>query len=97
VDICHFSRLSHADQLSQLYSLQDVLSSWIRRAAKFCEQLRLAIDFGRASTGDGFYIWHNRVGGNADVAVLMVLVCMMAQTEAMKERGSQMRLKSAFN
>lgn len=96
VDICHFSRLSHADQLSQLYSLQNVLGSSIRRAGKFCGQLRLATDFGRASTGDGFYVWHNTIGGHADVAVFVVLVCMMAQTEAMRQKGFQMRLKSAF-
>jgi len=63
VDICGFSQLGHAEQLSQLYGLTNALGSSIRRAHKFCRRLGLSFGFGRTSTGDGFYLWHDWVGG----------------------------------
>jgi hypothetical protein len=96
VDICGFSRLSHAEQLSYLYSLTNVLSSAKRRVSKFCRQLNVKPIFGQASTGDGFYFWHDSLGGGADVAVFMLLLCVMTQAEAMRQQGFGMRLKAAY-
>lgn len=96
VDICGFSLLSHPEQLSQLYSLTNVLGSAIRRSRAFCDRLGVRPDFGRASTGDGFYVWHNGIGGNSDVAAFMVFLCIMTQAKAMRQGGFPMRLKGSF-
>jgi hypothetical protein len=52
--------------------------------------------FGRASTGDGFYIWSDSLGGHADVATFMLLVSMLPQCESMFCSGFQMRVKASF-
>ncbi len=52
IDICGFSRLNSSEQLAQLYSLTNVLSSSIRRCWKFSDRLKVRNMFGRASTGD---------------------------------------------
>jgi class 3 adenylate cyclase len=96
VDICGFSRLSHPEQLSQLYSLTNVLGSSVRRVARFCARLGIRPSFGNTSTGDGFYLWHDYVGGNADTAVFMAMLCIMAQTEAMRRKGFAMRLRASY-
>ena len=96
VDICGFSRLGHAEQLSQLYSLTNMLDSAVRRSWKFCQQLRIRNRFGRTSTGDGFYFWHDGLGGNADTATFITLTCLMAQCEVMRRSGFPMQLRASF-
>lgn len=96
VDICGFSRLESPDQLSQLYSLTNALDSAIARSRRICSRLNLTNSFGRASTGDGFYLWHSMLGGGADAAALFVLICVMAQAEAMRAEGFPMKLRASF-
>jgi hypothetical protein len=94
--MCGFSRLENPDQLAQLYSLTNAVDSAIRRTYKICQRLKLPNRFGRASTGDGFYLWHDYLGGGADVATFFLLVCIMNQSESMRLAGFPMRLKASF-
>jgi hypothetical protein len=96
VDIVGFSRMNHPDQLSHLYSLNNILNSSINRTYKFCQRLGVPKEFGWSSTGDGFYFWHDAIGGNADVAAFMLLVCMMTQSEAMRANGFSLRLRGVY-
>jgi hypothetical protein len=96
LDICGFSRLDNPSKLAQLYSLTNAVDSSIHRSFKACQRLRLPNRFGRTSTGDGFYLWHDFVGGNADVATFFLLVCIMTQSEAMRSNGFPMRLRASF-
>jgi len=96
LDICGFSRLDSANQLAQLYSLSNAVDSAIQRSYKVCQRLRLPNRFGRTSTGDGLYLWHDLLGGGADIATFYLLVCIMTQAEAMRIDGFPMRLKAAF-
>jgi len=96
LDMCGFSRLDNPSQLSQLYSLTNAIDSSIKRCYNVCQRLRLPNRFGRTSTGDGFYLWHDFIGGNADVATLFLLICVMTQSEAMRDAGFPMRLRGGF-
>ncbi len=96
VDICGFSQLNYAEQLSQLYSLNNIFSQGVYRARTFSTALGLPNRFARASTGDGFYSWHSAVGGNADVATFMLLLCLLERSEALRSEGFPMRLKASF-
>ena len=96
VDVCGFSRLDNPDQLAQLYSLTNAVDSAIRRSYRVCQKLKLPNRFGRASTGDGFYLWHDHLGAAADVAAFFLLVCIMTQSESMRLAGFPMRLRASF-
>lgn len=96
VDIVGFSQLANPDQLSQLYSLNSMKQSAMKRCYKFCQRLGIPNRFGFASTGDGFYVWHDLLGGGADVATFMFVACLMVQSEAMRSRGFALRLRAAF-
>ena len=96
IDICGFSRLTHSDQLAYLYSLTNMLDSSIRRTRRFCTELKIKNSFGRNSTGDGYYFWHDGIGGRSDVVTLMALVCLLSQGEFMKREGFSMQLKGTF-
>jgi hypothetical protein len=96
VDICGFSRREHAEQLTTLYSLTNMLDSSIRRSRKFCDALKARGRFGRNSTGDGYYFWHDGLGGASDVATFMTLVCLMSQCEALRDSGFPIQLRCSF-
>ena len=96
LDMCGFSRLDNPSQLAQLYSLTNAVDSAIKRSYNVCQRLRVPNRFGRASTGDGFYVWHDYIGGNADVATFFLLICVMTQSEAMRAAGFPMRLRAGF-
>ncbi|UCD21409.1 MAG: hypothetical protein JSW22_04965 [Chloroflexota bacterium] len=96
VDLCGFTKLRNPEQLSQLYGLANAVRSAARRCGRFCVALGLPGHFRWASTGDGYYVWHDGIGGNADVAVFMWLLCVMTHTEWMRKAGFSMRLKAAF-
>ena len=96
VDIVGFSRLNHADQLSHLYSLNNILSSSMRRCYKFCRRIGLNNTYGASTTGDGYYFWHDANGGNADVATFMLLICMMTQSEYIRQEALPLRLRGVY-
>lgn len=97
VDITGFSILQSSDQLAYLISLENALESSIRRCRPLFNSLNVEPTFRRASTGDGYYFWHSDIGGNADVATFLVLVCTMGFVESRRLLGGfGMRLKGAF-
>lgn len=78
-------------------SQQNMLRSSLRRCRGFCQQLRVSPDFSYESTGDGLYVWHESIGPGADVATFVLLVCMLLQTEAMKQSGnSRVQLRTTY-
>lgn len=97
VDIVGFSKLEPPQQLAQLYSLQNLIRTQIGRVwGHFFPRLNLTGRFCSASTGDGAYLWHSLHGGNADVATLMLLVCILAQAEQLRTQGAKMQLKASY-
>lgn len=97
VDICGFSTVPPFSQLAYLYSLENLFRSNAKRCRCFTSELHLSSDFGHASTGDGFYFWHEMHGGGADVATLLLLLCMMSQVERFREEDHfPMQLKAAM-
>lgn len=96
VDICGFSQLDYSHQLAQLYSLTNALDTAMRRFRAASERLRIPSRFGRSSTGDGFYFWHDYIGGGADVATFYTLVCLLTHCEALRLEGFPMRLRASF-
>lgn len=98
VDICEFSRKSSREQLSCLYSLTNMLDSSIRRCNTFLPELHMEGNskYGRNSTGDGFYFWHDGLGAGSDTITFMVLVCLMAQYKTFLAKGFPMKLRASY-
>jgi len=99
VDICGFSKCTIEQQLAHRTSLALALSQAAARVHKLHQTgfLPGRCAFHSTSTGDGFYFWHRWAGSANDVAVFMLLVYVMVQTEAMRStRRSTMRLRGAF-
>ena len=98
VDICGFSRLERAEQLAALYSIENAFHSNVKRfAASLSDRIGVSAQFGHSSTGDGYYIWHDMIGGGADTATLTLLLCIMSQAEAYRlTRHFEMQLRAAF-
>lgn len=96
VDICGFSPLEYSEQLACLYSLDRVFLQARFRTRAFCDQLHVQPNFGRTSTGDGFYIWSNFLGGHGDVSTFMLLLCLLARARDISLGGKPLRLKASF-
>ncbi len=97
VDICDFTKGSPFAQLADLYSLENIFRTNVKRCMPFTRALRITNNFGYASTGDGFFFWHDMLAGGADTATLVLLLCIMSQVERFRrERHFGMRLKAAF-
>lgn len=98
VDICEFSRKSSREQLSCLYSLTNMLDTSIRRCSTFLPELHMEGNskYGRNSTGDGFYFWHDGLGAGSDTITFMVLVCLMAQYKTFLAKGFPMKLRASY-
>ena len=94
VDICGFSRLDYADQLTYLGALSNIFRQAVGRSRIFSEHLGVHNYFRRASTGDGFYIWNDRLGGNADVATFMLLLCIVVRARDIDLKG--FKIKASF-
>lgn len=96
VDICGFSRLHHSDQLSALYSLTNLLDAATYRAKTFCDSYRTGSRFGRTSTGDGYYFWHEGLGNDSDAICLATLFCLMVRADQLRRSGFPLTLRASF-
>ena len=96
VDICSFSRLGHSEQLSSLYSLTNMLDTAVRRSWRFCKRLNVRNRFGKNSTGDGYYFWHEGLSGSSDVATFITLLCLMSQCEMLRRTGFPMQIRCSY-
>ncbi len=67
-DMVGFSKYGPFDRIT----LITMLSHHILVAAEKCRQLELPVEVSMTTTGDGFYIWNDRVGYGADVALYTV-------------------------
>ena len=67
-DMVGFSKYEPFDKIT----LITMLSHHITVAAEKCRQLELPVDVSMTTTGDGFYVWNDRVGFGADVALYTV-------------------------
>ncbi|MEQ8193153.1 MAG: hypothetical protein RIB59_01560 [Rhodospirillales bacterium] len=64
-DMVSFSIHSPFQQITQI----NVLSHYIKLAAQRCRHLGMPIDVCMTTTGDGFYVWNERSGVMADIAL----------------------------
>ncbi len=67
-DMIGFSKYDPFDQIT----LITMLSHHIMVAAEKCRQLELPVEISMTTTGDGYYVWNDRVGFGADVALYTV-------------------------
>ncbi len=67
-DMVGFSKYDPFDKIT----LITMLSHHITVAAEKCRQLELPVEVSMTTTGDGFYVWNDRVGFGADVALYTV-------------------------
>ena len=67
-DMVGFSKYEPFDKIT----LITMLSHHITVAAEKCRQLELPVEVSMTPTGDGFYVWNDRVGLGADVAFYSV-------------------------
>jgi hypothetical protein len=73
-DIVGFSLLTPFEQMTQLNSLSYSLNSaQSRMLAK-----DIGIDFGRSTTGDGFYLWNREIGLNGDIKLYHLMHLVLA-------------------
>ena len=64
-DVVKFSKYNHFDQIT----LITMLSHNLNIAARQCNRLDLPIELAMTTTGDGFYVWNNKRGIQADIAL----------------------------
>ena len=83
-DIVSFSLYSPFEQITQI----NVLSHYIRLAARRCKSLELPVDLSMTTTGDGFYIWNNETGLMADIGMFCVTLLSLAYTNAAQAAAS---------
>ena len=77
-DIVGFSTYAPIDRIT----LITMLSHHITVAADKCRQLELPVEIGMTTTGDGFYVWNDRVGLGADVALYSVTMLALTYNYA---------------
>ena len=77
-DIVSFTLYSPFEQISHI----NVLSHYIRLAARRCQSLEMPIDLSMTTTGDGFYVWNNEKGLMADFALFCVTTLALGYTNA---------------
>jgi hypothetical protein len=83
LDIVGFSLLSPFEQMTQLNSLSYSLNSaHSKMLAK-----DLGIDFGRSTTGDGFYLWNREVGLDADVKLYHLMHLVLADNAIARRKA----------
>ena len=78
LDIVGFSNYDPIDRIT----LITMLSHHITVAAEKCRQLELPIDVDMATTGDGFYVWNDRTGLGADVALYVMTMLTLTYNHA---------------
>jgi class 3 adenylate cyclase len=80
-DMVSFSLYSPFEQITQI----NVLSNAIIRAANICQRAGMPIDVRLSTTGDGFYVWNDKTGLWADVALFCATCLAIAHTQAARK------------
>ncbi len=80
-DMVSFSLYTPFEQITQI----NVLSNAIMRAANVCRRADMPIDVRLSTTGDGFYVWNNKTGLWADVALFCATSLAIAHTQAARK------------
>ncbi len=95
-DIVGFSLSSPFEQMTQLNSLSySVNSAQSKLLAK-----KIGIDFGRSTTGDGFYLWNRDLGLNADINLYHFMHLVLADNAIARSKGVRNtvpELRAAFH
>ena len=82
-DIVGFSLSSPFEQMTQLNSLSySVNSAQSKLLAK-----KIGIDFGRSTTGDGFYLWNRDLGLEADINLYHFMHLVLADNAIARSKG----------
>lgn len=82
-DIVGFSLLAPFEQMTQLNSLSySINSAHSKMLAK-----NIGIDFGRSTTGDGFYIWNRGLGLEADIMLYHLMHLVLADNAIARSKG----------
>ena len=95
-DIVGFSLSSPFEQMTQLNSLSySVNSAQSKLLAK-----KIDIDFGRSTTGDGFYLWNRDLGLEADINLYHFMHLVLADNAIARSKGVRNtvpELRAAFH
>ncbi|MFL2547241.1 MAG: hypothetical protein ACJ0SL_07755 [Candidatus Rariloculaceae bacterium] len=84
-DIVGFSLLTPFEQMTQLNSLSySVNSAQSKLLGK-----EIGIDFGRSTTGDGFYLWNRDLGLNADINLYHFMHLVLADNAIARRKGAR--------
>jgi hypothetical protein len=82
-DIVGFSLLSPFEQMTQINSLSYSINS----AHSKMLSKSIDIDFGRSTTGDGFYLWNRSLGLDADVLLYHLMHLVLADNAIAKSKA----------
>ncbi len=83
-DIVGFSLLNPLEQMTQLNSLSySINSAQSKLLAK-----EIGIDFGRSTTGDGFYIWNRDIGLEANINLYHFMQLVLADNAIARRKGA---------
>ncbi len=82
-DIVGFSLLAPFEQMTQLNSLSySINSAHSKMLAK-----NIGIDFGRSTTGDGFYLWNRGLGLEADIMLYHLMHLVLADNAIARSKA----------
>ena len=82
-DIVGFSLLAPFEQMTQLNSLSySINSAHSKMLAK-----SIGIDFGRSTTGDGFYLWNRGLGLEADIMLYHLMHLVLADNAIARSKA----------
>jgi len=82
-DIVGFSLLTPFEQMTQINSLSYSINS---AHSKMLAQ-NIGIDFGRSTTGDGFYLWNREIGLDADIMLYHLMHLVLADNAIARSKG----------
>jgi len=84
-DIVGFSLLDPFEQMTQINSLSYSINS----AHSKMLSKSIGIDFGRSTTGDGFYLWNRSLGLEADTMLYHLMHLVLADNAIARSKGRQ--------
>ena len=84
-DIVGFSLLNPFEQMTQLNSLSYSINS----AQSKLLSKEIGIDFGRSTTGDGFYLWNRDLGLAANINLYHFMHLVLADNAIARRKGAQ--------
>lgn len=82
-DVVDFSLFSPFEQTSQLNSLSYSLNS----ASSKLRRKKIAVDFARTTTGDGFYVWNRALGPRANMELFLFMLVAIADNAIARRRA----------